>query len=200
MPPFTFPPPRRRRGASVHRRPTHRTPARWTAALLAVIVACEGEPFVPEQQPVTPVSRGPVLQSGTWTGANNVAEVDFRVKYFDVSNNCVGVWASQYPPPPHEVTGTYRDQVTGKSVAVCSFTMRGLPDGRVLFYLDLKGLGVSTSKDLQYVRTGFLGRIVDADIIEGMLFPEYNRDWGGGSWSAWTGDSSAITLRRTPCC
>ena len=175
-------------------------PRRWpAAAMLAVIMACEGEPLVPGA-PVTPGSQGRFLRTGRWTGANQDAELDFRVKYFDVGNNCFGVWASDYPPPPHEVTGTYRDLRTGKSLAVCSFTQYEGTSGRFLIYLDLKDLGVATSEDLQYVRTGFLGRVVDAETIEGMLFPEYNRDWGGGSWSPWTGDSSAVTLRFTPCC
>jgi hypothetical protein len=136
--------------------------------------------------------------SGTWAGANAVVALDINL-----SNGSV-----TYPCPPFGCTGqqtmeqirlvgTYRNQTTGETIDLVSDTQRRT-DGLVVFTLFMRDDGRSQVEGITYATTRLVGQATDATTIEATLVTDYQRSSGGSSisWTTWSGDSSAVTLRR----
>jgi hypothetical protein len=156
------------------------------AAVLAI--ACAGEPTAPS----------PPELSGSWRGANAVAALEVRLSNVSVTFPCPAFGCSgQQTVERIRLEGTYRDLRTGEVVDLVTDTERRT-DGLVDFTLYMRDDGRSQFEGITYATTRLVGWAVDAGTIEATLLTDYQKSSGGNSitWTTWSADSSALTLRR----
>lgn len=131
-------------------------------------------------------------------GVNAVAALEFRLDNVTVSYPCPAFGCSGTQTTEQiRLQGTYRNVRSGETIDLTADTQRRF-DGLVNFTLYVRVDGLSQAAGITYATTRLVGRAVDDGTIEATLLTDYQRSSGGSSisWTTWSADSSAVTLRR----